>query len=161
MNLIDISTVLENRLSGKVVVVGVGNRNRKDDGIGVCLSERLKQSENLIPVSVEELPELHMSNIIDADPDVVMFVDSVELGNQPGSAALIEKDQLSDGWGNPHQPPLSVIMKYISKETGADTFLLGLQPEEISQNNNLSPKVNDAVNMMSEIINNIFSEESR
>lgn len=155
MSSMSIASVLTNRLHGKIVIVGVGNIDCADDGTGVRLAESLPCTQALRPIIVGNSPEFHLLDIIREAPDVAMFVDAVDLGNPPGSAALIEKDQLSDGWGNGHQPPLSVIMKYVSQETGADIFLLAIQPEDVSSGNALSAPVAGAVRALSECITEI------
>ena len=85
-----------------------------------------------------------------------MFVDTVDLGRSPGAVAIIECGHLNRGWGNTHQAPLSVIMKYISELTEADTFLLGIQPENISPGNGMSPQVKATVKLIANFINEII-----
>lgn len=150
-----IASALRSRLHGRIVIVGVGNPDCRDDGTGVRLVESLPCTRALRPIVAGHSPEFHLRDIIDAAPDVAMFVDAVDLGSPPGSAALVEKDQLSDGWGNGHQPPLSIVMKYISQETGADIFLLAVQPEDVSGGNALSAPVAGAVRALSELITEI------
>ncbi|OGL45680.1 MAG: hypothetical protein A2161_08490 [Candidatus Schekmanbacteria bacterium RBG_13_48_7] len=157
----NIDTILKKRLAGKVVVVGVGNCDSCDDGAAVYMTEKLKGSNSLKPLVVGDFPEFYLQNIIEENPDVVMFVDSADMGTTPGSAAIIEQDQLPVTWGNTHHPPLSIIMKYVSEQTNADIFLLGIQPENISHGKDISPQVIRTVNLMIAIINKIASAKMR
>lgn len=155
MKTTDIFRLLENRLNGKVVVVGIGNYNEADDGAGVHLVDKLTPTERLLPLPVGESPEYHVSDICDLRPDVVMFVDAVDLDCTPGSIAIVEKSQLPKPWGNAHQPVLSTIMDFISERTAADTFLLAVQPHEIASGTYLTPLVSDTVSLLSEHINEL------
>jgi hydrogenase 3 maturation protease len=155
MTIPDIGSILRRRLKGNVVAVGVGNRELRDDGAGVSLVESLVPSGSFKPFPAGDSPEFHISEILEEDPDVVMFVDTADLQSPPGSVAVIERGQLPTGWGNTHQPPLSVIMEYVSAETGADTFLLGIQPEDVSAGNRLSPSGSRTVEILSDLINEI------
>ena len=155
MNSESILTVLEQRLHHKMVIVGVGNQECSDDGAGIMLVEKLVRKNNLCPLVAGDYPEFHISEVIKEKPDVVMFVDAVNMGSPPGSVALIETDQLPSSWGNTHQPPLSIIMRFLSDQTKADTFLLGIQPEDVSQGIMLSTPVSTSVQFVSDYLNKI------
>ena len=161
MSRMSIASILKRRLRGKVVIAGIGNRECSDDGIGVFLVEKLLPSDSFKPILVFDSAEFHLSEILEENPDVVMFVDTAELGSPPGSVAIIERSELSTAWGNTHQPPLSVIISYVSGQTGADTFLLGIQPEGIAPGNHLSHSVERTVKLMSDLINEIATKSAR
>ncbi|MBU2498266.1 MAG: hydrogenase maturation protease [Proteobacteria bacterium] len=161
MSIPHIASILKRRLTGKVVVAGVGNRECKDDGAGVSLVSKLISSRYLKPISVGASPEFHLSEIIAEHPDVVMFVDTVELCSPPGSVAVLEKGQLPTGWGNTHQPPLSIIMKYVSEQTGADTFLLGIQPEDVSAGKHMSSSGAGTVKVISDFLNGMVTRNEK
>ena len=153
MNSERISTILEHRLHHKMVIVGVGNRECSDDGAGVTLVEKLIPKHNLRPLVAGDFPEFHITEVIEEKPDVVMFVDTADLGSAPGSIAMIEIDQLPSAWGNTHQPSLAIIMRYVSDQAKADTFLLGIQPENVSHGNTLSTPVETTVQLLSDFLN--------
>ena len=121
MTIPGIHSLLSRRLRGSTVIVGIGNPNCRDDGAGQALIEKLDPSSHIKTVDAGDFPEIFLDRIVENSPDVVMFVDCTDLGSEPGSAAVVEPEQLNPGWGNGHQPPLSAIMAYvseISKEIG-------------------------------------------
>lgn len=152
---------IKNRLSGKAVIVGIGNLDLCDDGAGILFVEKIKSNDNLVSLIVGESLEFHLPKIINETPDVIMFVDCTDLGSVPGSAAIIEKDQLEKFWCNTHKPPISAITSYLFEMTDADIFMLGVQPENISFGNNLNQKVADTINLLSDFINNIYDNKQK
>ena len=129
MKPISLFAKLKNRLQGTVLAIGIGNTDYCDDGSGINLVKRLQPNNSLKTMLVYDSPEFHLEEIISKTPDVIMFVDSTDLGSPPGSATIIEKFQLCEKRASTHRVPLSVIAKYISERTYADIFLLGIQPK--------------------------------
>jgi hydrogenase maturation protease len=154
-----IHSLLLKRLRGRVVIVGIGNRDCRDDGAGLFVIEKLSCSPFLKMIDAGDSPELILDSIVQDSPDVVMFVDSSDLDSEPGSAAIVEREQLDPGWGNGHQPPLSAIMTYVAERSGADTFLLGIQPADIGSGFGISPPVSKTVGIIADCINCAASEK--
>lgn len=156
-----LAALLEERLNGKVVVVGVGNINSGDDGTGVVLAERLRSSPHLRAMAVGTAPEFFLQEVIREAPDVVLFVDSADLGFPPGSAALVERGQLAHSGSSSHRPSLSTIMTFVAGETGADTFLLALQPQDTGGEHRLSTAAMQAVVGLSRMIQKRVAKTER
>jgi hydrogenase 3 maturation protease len=120
---------LRQRLKGKkVVVVGVGNPLRGDDAAGCRVANKLKETPCLRVIIAEEVPENYFGLVTKMKPDTVVFVDAVELGMPPGAVALVEKDDIAGHMPTTHRMPLSILMSLLARETGADVFLLAVQP---------------------------------
>ncbi len=130
----DLTERLANRLGRDTVVVGVGNPSRGDDAAGCLVAMALREAEEergtvgLRIVEAEEVPESFLGPIVRPSPDTVVLVDAVELGESPGSVALLEVEELAEREASTHQAPLSLVAHYIRRETGADVFVLGIQP---------------------------------
>jgi len=148
----DLDSLLIGRLRGSAVIVGVGNPNSRDDGAGQAVVEKLNQYSCIRAIDAGNSPEMFLHSIVESSPDVVMFVDCTDLGSEPGAAAVVEPEQLNPGWGNGHQPPLSAIMAFVSARSGADTFLLGIQPEDTGTGSGISPAVSQTVDHIVECI---------
>jgi len=150
--------LLAARLVGETVVVGVGNPLRGDDAAGCVVARTLRESTELaaIPglrvVEAEEVPESFLDLIIRPRPDTVILVDAVEMGEPPGSAALLEVGELEDREGSTHRPSLSLVAHYIRAETGADVFLLGIQPGEREPGAPLSVEVREAATSLANVL---------
>ena len=122
---------LRARLGRTVAVVGTGNPMRGDDAVGSCLAQRLMEAKTrACIVDAQEVPESYLGRIVATRPDTVVFIDAVDMGARPGDAAIIESDQIERYAPTTHRMPLGLVMDYLRRETGADTFLIGIQPSQ-------------------------------
>lgn len=126
-----VSAVLEElrrRLQGRVVIVGVGNELRGDDGFGPAVIERLRGRVVADLLDCGEVPESYLGRITSLMPDSILVVDAVDLDAAPGAMALLEPDDLVDKLGFTHSPTLGLFLKFLENETGAKATILGVQP---------------------------------
>ncbi|HKJ91647.1 MAG TPA: hydrogenase maturation protease [Longimicrobiales bacterium] len=130
---------LLSRLHGRVTVVGVGNPMRGDDGAGCRIARALHHACASSPaprtpdaaltiIDAEEVPESFLGPVVASRPDVVLLVDAVDLGAEPGASALLEAGDLTDGALFTHRTPLAPLAAYIHNLTGAHILLLAIQP---------------------------------
>ncbi|MFB0527612.1 MAG: hydrogenase 3 maturation endopeptidase HyCI, partial [bacterium] len=122
----------KNRLQGKVSIVGIGNRLRGDDGVGPEIINRIKNPlPSLLLFDVGEAPENYLEKIVKQKPDAIVLIDAVDFNAPPGTIKIIEKDDIKNESLSTHNVSLNLVAKYLQKETSADVFLLGIQPETI------------------------------
>jgi hydrogenase 3 maturation protease len=120
---------LQDRIRDKrYVIVGVGNPLRGDDGAGSFLVNRLHGKTHVPLVDAGDVPENYLGVVKSAQPELVLIVDAVELGAHPGDAAIVETQQLGGTMATTHNTSLALFAKAVQYETGADIFVLGIQP---------------------------------
>ncbi|HVN31592.1 MAG TPA: hydrogenase 3 maturation endopeptidase HyCI [Thermoanaerobaculaceae bacterium] len=146
---------LAGRLTGTVVVVGVGNPLRGDDDAGCMLARRLRGAPGVTVFEAEEVPESFVGDIAAASPDSVVLVDAVDLGAEPGAISLLEKDQVARYSPTTHRLPLSLVMDVVQRRTGADVFLIGIQPADVAFGAALSPGVSASVELLAGLISQL------
>jgi len=140
---------LSDKLNGKVLILGVGNPLRGDDGAGPYLVEQLKGRVNATLLDCEEVPENFLGQIAESQPSSVLIIDAIDFGMNPGAAALFEEDQLPTGRGlSTHHSSLQLFIKWVKAETGAQVFVLGIQPGSIEFGNEMSPEVKETVDLL-------------
>lgn len=83
----------------RVLVVGVGNVLRSDDGFGVAVARRLAGRELPSGVTVAEtgIGGIHLVHELMAGYDALIVVDAVDRGRPPGSVLVIEADVIDVG----------------------------------------------------------------
>lgn len=128
MNLFEL---LGARLLGKVAVIGVGSPMHGDDGAGCRVARRLRESGAACVFVAGDIPESVLCQVAAARPETVVFVDAVDLGAEPGGVALLEQGQLAGYCPTTHRVPLRLLMEILRRETGADVFLLAIQPGRV------------------------------
>lgn len=147
---------LARRLSGRVVVVGVGNPLRADDAAGCLVARRLQGTPGVRVVEAEEVPESFVGDIAAAMPDVVALVDAVDLGAEPGAVAMLEREQVATYAPTTHRMPLSLVMEVVQRRTGADVFLIAVQPLTLAFGAKVSPEVSATVEVLAAVLSELL-----
>ncbi|MCJ7440582.1 MAG: hydrogenase 3 maturation endopeptidase HyCI [Thermoanaerobaculaceae bacterium] len=147
---------LARRLSGRVVVVGVGNPLRGDDAAGCLVARRLQGTPGVRVVEAEEVPESFVGDIAAARPDVVALVDAVDLGAEPGAVAMLEREQVATYAPTTHRMPLSLVMEVVQRRTGADVFLIAVQPLTLAFGAKVSPEVSATVEVLAAVLSELL-----
>jgi hydrogenase 3 maturation protease len=143
---------LNRRISGKVVLAGVGCLGRGDDGFGPVLVHRLAGVPCLNTLDCGDRLEDFTGDIAQQRPDTVLIADAVDMGASPGDVALLEAEDLPLGASNTHRATLRAVMEYLKIRTGATVLLLGVQPAHISDVRKLSPQVISSIDLLEKIL---------
>ncbi len=118
----------------KILFAGIGNVLRKDDGVGVYISSRIKPSENIEVLTVEVSIENYIGKINSLNPDIVVIIDCVDTASAPGTYKLLPVSEVHDLTFNTH----NISLKRISDFFPMPVFILGIQPEKIDFGENIS-----------------------
>ena len=147
---------LKKRIKDKTVIACIGNELRTDDGVGPYIAKTLSDSTKYNVINCEDVPEHFTGEIKRHNPKTVIFIDAVQMDAEPGSASIIETKDL-DVYRifTAHKVPLKVLFNYIEKETGADVFLIGIQPENMQDGKTLTPKVKKSAEYLEDILRGI------
>ena len=148
---------LSNKLKGRVLILGVGNPLRGDDGAGPYLIERLRGQVDTTLLNCEEVPENFLGTIVENRPNSVLIIDAIDFGLSPGVAALLEEDELERVKGLTHHAPLHLFMKCVKAETGAKIVVLGIQPQSMELGSEISKKVKETLGFLQDIITRALS----
>jgi len=122
---------LASRLSGSVVVVGVGETRRGDDGVGPLVARLLAKSGVARVIDSGNSPELDTWRIRMLAPDNVVFVDAVDFCGSPGAVAFLRPGELRAAGFDTHRAPLKLTMQYLECELKCRCHLLAIQPRDI------------------------------
>lgn len=146
-------------IKGNTVIVCIGNPLRGDDGFGPLLASLLTEQVSAAVLDVGEVPESYTEKVALLAPQTVLLVDAVDFGGKPGDLAVLEREQLSNGGMFSHQLPLAIFMDYLQDRTGANIFLLGVQPAATHFGSAISPQVQKTTEYLSECLQRILTEQ--
>jgi hydrogenase maturation protease len=118
----------------RVVLLGVGNTLRADDGFGPALVHRLDAAgTRAVCIDAGTTPENQTAPVARAEPDAVVILDTADSGAEPGSLSLMDAARISGcGCATTHSISLALLADYVRRETGAEVALLAVQPAVIS-----------------------------
>ena len=146
---------LERRLRGNVALVGVGNSMWGDDGAGPALIGRLEGKTAALLVDGGEAPESYWGTIVAHRPQAVLVVDALAWGGEPGSVALLDRVRETGSPLSTHRVSLNLFLDLLRTETGADVFVLGIQPKGLRFACAMSPEVQRTVDLLADCLADI------
>ena len=143
---------LKNILKGRVVIVGIGNVLRADDGLGSLLVRRLSDKVEAICIDAGNALENHMGPIARYNPDTVLLVDAVHLDLEPGQARLVDPSRIEHSGLSTHDVSPGMFLDFLAQESNCSVFLLGVQPECIEIGSRISATVRDTLELLERLL---------
>ncbi len=135
-------TVLRDVAKGRVVVLGIGNDLRADDGAGALVARSLRERFPDAAFDGGQAPESYTGPIRRAGPDTVIVVDAADFGGAPGEVRVVSS---SDGVGGltpgTHALPIGTFMQALGEMTGAVVRLVAIQAEVVEFGVAMTPEV--------------------
>lgn len=146
--------------SEKLIVLGVGNDLKCDDGVGPFIIKRLKEEdiedENLIFINAETVPENFTGKLRKENPTHIIIVDACLMNGNPGDMQIVDKDDFSNIGISTHSMSLSYFVKYLEKDNDFKIIFVGIEPESLDYGENLTENVEktafDFINILKGII---------
>lgn len=133
---------LKSHLQGKIIILGIGNTLRSDDGAGSILANRIKDKVPFIVFDVGINPENYLDKIIKERPDTILIIDTGDFGGKPGELRVVEgKDIKTVNLFSTHNTSLSLLINYLQNNLKVDIIILIIQPKAIAFGDKLSPDI--------------------
>ncbi|MBD3271017.1 MAG: hydrogenase maturation protease [Elusimicrobia bacterium] len=133
---------------GKTIFVGIGNIMRRDDGLGPALIAMIHGHIPHMCIDAGTTPENHTRALIKEKPDTIIFIDAVSMGRSPGQYAVLEKDQILMTGFSTHDLSANMLIEYLSAQTNARFFMIGVQPESTAFGPEISTPVKQTLNAL-------------
>lgn len=142
---------LRAHLHGKVVILGIGNALRNDDGIGTLLAGRIKNKVPYIVYDCSTSPENYLGKVIKDQPDNIIIIDALDSGVPAGELGVLENQQLEvANLFSTHNASLSLTINYLQSHLKVDIIILTIQPQSIAFGDKLSPQINAVLERLEE-----------
>lgn len=141
----EISGRLANLLEGRVCILGIGNRDRRDDAVGSLLAERLAGRSAALAIDAGAVPENHLERVLRSRPDTILIVDAANFGAGAGELRLIDPDCIAPSGLSTHALSLNMTVTFFRLRTRARLLLLAIQPADVSWGTELSEQMPQAL----------------
>lgn len=146
----------------KAAILGIGNELRTDDGLGPYIVSKLSiDDSNIMIKDVGSVPEAFARPLAEFGAEKVVLVDAANMRKPVGHIELITKDRISGIAISTHSMPLSMLMSYLEERSGAQTILLGVQPQDVSFGEGLTSEIKDIAERVIKIIENVWNRTRR
>jgi hydrogenase maturation protease len=150
----DLREQLGECLEGRFCLMGLGNSDYGDDGLGVRLAERLSEAGLPDVIVAGTMPERFIDAAISAAFDYLIFLDAVELGAAPGSVVFLDSGEMASRFPqiSTHKISLGLLAKLVEETGTTKARLLGVQPESLKTGAGLSRAVEETVDLLYHLI---------
>lgn len=130
--------------ASRIVVLGVGNPDKGDDGAGVAAAAAL--GKRLSPVQKRRIrvllggsvPESLTGKIRAFGPRLVMILDAALGVFPPGTLFRVNPAKITDDGITTHRISLRWLVRYIEESMGCPVIVLGIQPKSLEFEGKLS-----------------------
>jgi hydrogenase 3 maturation protease len=140
---------LKSHLQGKVIILGIGNTLRSDDGAGSVLASRIKDSVPFLVWDAGLNPENYLNRIIKERPDTLVIIDAADFGGKAGELRIVEADGIKTAnLFSTHNASLSLLINYLQSNIKTNIIVLIIQPKTIALGDTLSPEVSAVLNSL-------------
>ena len=143
---------MQNILKGKIVIVGIGNVLKAEDGAGPLLIEKLKGKTKAVCIDAGSTPESYTATIARENPDTILLVDATHLGLNPGQYEVLKADDILKSGFTTHDISPAMFIDYLKKNINANIYMLGIQPENISLGEEMSESVKKSLDEITKLI---------
>ncbi len=150
----DLGVQLQQCFQEGACLIGLGNIEYGDDGIGVRLAEELLNLGLTSVTLAGTAPERVLGRALESKPRHVIFADAVEFGGAPGSVVFLNADQIEARFPqiSTHKISLGLLARYAQADGNTRAWLLGVQPGSLRTGGALTPAVQTTVQLLGELM---------
>ena len=153
---------LRNFLDGfeKLIVLGVGNELKCDDGVGPYIIKKLKEGivedkDRLLFIDAQTVPENFTGKIRKENPTHLIIVDACLMGGEAGDMKVVDENDFASIGISTHSMSLSFFVKYLQQDCDFRIIFVGIEPESMDYADNPTVKVEGAANEFINILKGI------
>jgi len=141
-----------------IVILGVGNTDRGDDGAGVAAARIVAKN---IPLRLRsrvkiilghETPETTTGEIRAFRPDCVLILDAAIAKRRAGALFIVERELLVEEALSTHHLSLAMLVRFLEESVACRVVVLGIQPKRTDRGSPLSPPVQKAIDRLADCL---------
>lgn len=125
----------------KLLILGVGNELKRDDGVGPFIVDNFDEKDNVICINAKTVPENFTGKIRKEQPSHVIIVDACLMGGEAGDIKIVDKDDFVNIGISTHSMSLSYFVKYLERDNDFKIIFVGIEPETMEFGEELSEKI--------------------
>lgn len=144
-------------ISGKTILVGIGNIMRGDDGAGPALINNLSGRISAECLDVGSVPENYLEKMVMLHPQTIVFIDTANFYGTPGEIRLFNPKAVCTGICSTHTGSMELIDIYLRRRlSSVHIVIIGIQSLEIQFNSPMSKEVRQAIEILTSIFLKVF-----
>ncbi|HEV58033.1 MAG TPA: hydrogenase 3 maturation endopeptidase HyCI [Phycisphaerales bacterium] len=135
-----------------IVILGVGQTLKGDDGAGPVLCERIRNRVAAHVIDAGTIPENYVQPIVRLGPRLLLIVDASDFGAPPGTIALLAPERISRVSTGTHGLSPRLFVDLIRRQVETECWFLAIQPQQIRLGEGLSPPIRGAVDRLAQAL---------
>jgi len=143
----------------KTLIVGMGNTDKSDDGLGVYLTEKIKDATYLKTINAGSAVENYLGKIAKEKPDLVIFADCASISATQTCGCFTPDDIKNLSLHLTHDGSLSLVVEYLQNINCSDILFLAINGFNFSLGNNLSKPVERQLQILGNFFAKHFSKD--
>ncbi len=157
----DLRADLAGKLAGRTCVMGIGDGQWGDDGLGVHLAQSLQAAGCPNVVLAGSTPESWIGWVRRGGFEKVLLLDAVEFPGEPGSVVLLESAQLRNRYPqvSTHKLTLGTLARLIEDEGTTSVCCLGVKPASLAPGAGLSESVKATLELLKALLVEVLKGE--
>ena len=142
----------------KLIILGIGNNLKSDDGVGPYVIDNLKDisSDNVLLIDAQTVPENFTGKIRKEQPSHLIIIDACLMNEDPGIVKIVDRNDFNNIGISTHSMSLSYFVKYLEKDMDFKVVFIGIEPKLMEFANALTPKVKEGADNLIEVIKRII-----
>ena len=129
----------------KLIVLGVGNELKSDDGVGPFIIRKLIdegiENDKILLINAETVPENFTGKLRKENPSHIIIVDACLMGGEPGDVKIVDKYDFANIGISTHSMSLSYFVKYLEMDNDFKIIFVGIEPESMDFSEKLTENV--------------------
>lgn len=148
--------------SRRVILVGIGNPLRRDDGVGLRVVELLedKNLRNVLLLRTETVPESYTGAIREYSPTHILLIDAANFDGKPGEGRIIPTKMIANLSLSTHSLPLNIFVDYVRKSICDNVKLLCIQGVEVGFGEGFTPDVEEGAKNIAELLYELLKQHA-
>ena len=144
----------------KLIVMGIGNELKCDDGVGPFIIKKLKEenienNNKLLFIDAQTVPENFTGKIRKENPSHIILVDACLMNAQPGEMKIVDRHDFSDIGISTHSMSLSFFVRFLEKDNDFKIIFVGIEPETMDYGDMPTKEVENAAYEFIDILKGI------
>lgn len=143
--------------ANKLAILGVGNKDNGDDGVGLHITEILQEASLPEWVTIfycERVPEHFLGKIANLAPTRVIVLDAADMKEIPGAIAIFPKEMIAQGFHfSTHTLSLTMLEEFLKPIVPEIViFYVGIQPKQTKFMTDMSEECKGAAEEFAELL---------
>ena len=155
---------IERSLEPPLAIVGLGNKLKGDDGVGVYIAEKLKNLGHANIILAYSSLESYAYKLVELNSKTIVLIDAIEAGLEPGSIVFGDAKSIVNEISpvTTHTIPLPLIMKIVENELKRHVkwLIIGIQVRDTTIGKPMSIEVIRSADILINVLHNILTRLS-